>query len=173
MPQPVAHCIGRSLGRRSRGAAKPRASRLSRNLDIDWPGCYHDWGFFGEIMRRRLEAFIPIVLLAILVQLLAPISAFRFVAYVASDPLHLASICSGTGSSGEDPSAPGAPQRDHDCCAFCAAGLGGAIAINTPPLIFVSLQRLYQRVAWLEAADSIAPVRVGSNTQARAPPQLT
>ena len=38
-------------------------------------------------MRRRLELFIPIVLLAILVQLMAPIAAFRVVAYATSDPL--------------------------------------------------------------------------------------
>jgi hypothetical protein len=48
-------------------------------------------------MRRRLEVFIPIVLLAIMVQLMAPIAAFRVVAYAATDPLYLASICSGNG----------------------------------------------------------------------------
>jgi Protein of unknown function (DUF2946) len=121
-------------------------------------------------MRRRLEAFIPIVLLSILVQLLAPISAFRVVAYTVTDPLTMASICAGMG----DQTAPARTQHDHGgCCAFCAAGLGGAVAVDPPPLIFVSLQRLYQRVSWLEAADITRPVRVGSNAQARAPPQLT
>src|ERR1700727_248725 len=51
-------------------------------------------GVLGTVMRRRLEAIIPIVLLAILVQLIAPIAAFRAVAYAATDPLHMASICS-------------------------------------------------------------------------------
>ena len=46
-------------------------------------------------MRRRLEIFIPIVLLSVLVQLIAPISAFRVVANAVSDPLYMASICSG------------------------------------------------------------------------------
>ena len=38
-------------------------------------------------MRRRLEAFIPIVLFSILVQLMAPIAAFRVVANAVSAAL--------------------------------------------------------------------------------------
>jgi Protein of unknown function (DUF2946) len=126
-------------------------------------------------MRRRLEVFIPIVLLSILVQSLAPIAAFRVVAYAASDPIYMASICSGMASSPDDArTAPAKTQHDHgDCCVFCAAGHGGSIAVDPPPLIFVSLQRHYQRISWLEAADPMPTVRVGSNAQARAPPQLT
>jgi hypothetical protein len=56
---------------------------------------------------------------------------------------------------------------------FCAAGHGGSIAIEPPSLIFVSLQRQYQLISWLEAADPIPAVRAGSNAQARAPPPLT
>jgi hypothetical protein len=126
-------------------------------------------------MRRRLEVFIPIVLLSILVQLFAPIAAFRAVAYAANDPLYMASICVGAMSSQDDPqTAPAKTQHDAgDCCAFCAAGQGGGTAAEPPPAIFVSLQRLYQRVSWLEAADLMPTARVGSNAQARAPPQLT
>ena len=126
-------------------------------------------------MRRRLELFIPIVLLSILVQLFAPIAAFRAVAYAVSDPLYMASICSGMGSSADDAqTAPANPQHDSgDCCVFCAAGYGGGIAIDPPPLVFVSLQRQYQRVSWLEAADLTPTSRVGSNSQARAPPSFS
>jgi hypothetical protein len=125
-------------------------------------------------MRRRLEAFIPIVLLAILVQLFAPIAAFRAVAYATTDPLSMASICSGMGSSGDARTAPAKTPHDHgECCAFCAAGHGGATAIEPPVLVFVSLQREYQRVSWLEAAAPMPTVRVGSNAQARAPPSIS
>jgi hypothetical protein len=124
-------------------------------------------------MRRRLEALVPIVLLAIVVQLLAPIAAFRVVAYAATDPLSMASICSGMASGESDQPAPANNQHDHgDCCVFCAVGLAGAIAAGPPVPIFVSLQRLYQRLSWLQAADLMPTVRVGSNAQARAPPQL-
>ena len=126
-------------------------------------------------MRRRLEVFIPIVLLSILVQLFAPIAAFRVVAYAATDPLYMAIDLFRKWRPPRDAqTAPAKTQHDHgDCCVFCAAGHGGAVAVDPPPLIFVSLQRLYQRVSWLEAADPMPTVRVGSNTQARAPPQLT
>jgi hypothetical protein len=124
-------------------------------------------------MRRRLEAFIPIVLLAVLVQLIAPIAAFRVVAFAVSDPLYMMSICSEMAPSQDAQSAPSAPHNHGDCCAFCGAGHGGSIAVDPPPLIFVSLQRQYQRVSWLQAADPMPTVRVGSNAQARAPPSIS
>jgi hypothetical protein len=123
-------------------------------------------------MRRRLEVLIPIVLLSILVQLFAPIAAFRVVAYAVTDPLYMASICTEMVSSPDAQTAPAKTQHDHgDCCVFCAVGHGGSI--DPPLLIFVSLQRQYQRVSWLEAADPMPTARVGSNAQARAPPPLT
>jgi len=125
-------------------------------------------------MRRRLEALVPIVLLAVLVQLMAPIAAFRVVAYATSDPLYMASICADMTPSSDTQSAPNKTQHSHgDCCAFCGAGHGGTVALDPPPLIFVTLQRQYQRISWLEAADPMPAIRVGSNAQARAPPQLT
>jgi len=90
-----------------------------------------------------------------------------------TDPLYMASICTEMASSADAQTAPAKTQHDHgDCCVFCAAGHGGAIAIEPPPPVFVSLQRQYQHVAWLEAADPMSAGRVGSNAQARAPPQL-
>jgi Protein of unknown function (DUF2946) len=123
-------------------------------------------------MRRRLEIFVPIVLLAVLVQLFAPIAAFRVVAYAVTDPVYMSSICTEMVSSADAQTAPTKTQHDHGgCCAFCAAGHGGAVAVDSPPLIFVTLQRHYQLISWLEAADPMPAGRVGSNAQARAPPQ--
>jgi hypothetical protein len=127
-----------------------------------------------KIMRRRLEAFIPIVLLAVLVQLMAPIAAFRVVAYASADPLYMGSICSSVTAAADAQTAPAKTHHSHaDCCAFCGTGEGAAIAGGPAPLIFVSLQRHYQRVSWLEAADPMPTVRVGSNAQARAPPSIS
>jgi Protein of unknown function (DUF2946) len=123
---------------------------------------------------RRLEAFIPIVLLAMVVQLMAPIAAFRVVAFAVSDPVYMDSICSEMSSAPDAATAPGQTQHSHaGCCAFCAVGHGGAVAVNPPPLVFVTLQREYQRVSWLQAADPMPSVRVGSNAQARAPPSFS
>jgi hypothetical protein len=124
-------------------------------------------------MRRRLEAFIPIVLFSIMVQLLAPIGAFRTVAHAVSDPLYLATICSGMASSLDaSPTTTAKALHGANCCGFCSVGHGGAVAVDPPPLIFVALERQYQLIAWLEATDHMPPMRVGSNTQARAPPSI-
>jgi hypothetical protein len=125
-------------------------------------------------MRRRLEVFIPIVMLSILVQIFAPVAAFRLVAEAVSDPLSMGSICSEMMSSPADPRTAPTQQSHGGCCVFCAAGHSiVAIAVDPPPFIFVVLQRQYQQVSWLEAANVIPTLRVGSNAQARAPPQFT
>jgi Protein of unknown function (DUF2946) len=86
---------------------------------------------------RRLEIFIPIVLLAVLVQLFAPIAAFRMVAYAVTDPVYMASICSeDMGPSADAQTAPAKTQHDHGGCAFCAAGHGGAVAVLPPQSTF-------------------------------------
>ncbi len=131
-------------------------------------------------MRRRLEALIPMILLAITVQLFAPIAAFRAVANAVSDPLYMATICSGAasmqGASMQDASstAPATTQQHGaKCCAYCGIGHGGTLAVDPPPLVFVTLQRQFQLVSWLEAADPVPPLRAGSNAQARAPPTIS
>lgn len=124
-------------------------------------------------MRRRLEAIIPIVLLSILVQIFAPIAAIRAAAYAASDPLHLAPICSEMASSpdaaGTDPA--NTQHQCGACCAFCAASHGGASVVEPPQPAVAILQRHYRRLAWPQAAEATPTARVGSNAQARAPPQ--
>ena len=102
------------------------------------------------------------------------LAAFRAFAYAANDPLYMGSICSEMeSSSDQDQTAPAGTQHDHGCCAFCAAGHGGGLALDAPSPIAVSLQRQYQRVSWLQAEVALPTARVGSNAQARAPPQLT
>ncbi len=125
-------------------------------------------------MRRRLEYIIPIVLFAILVQFFAPVAALRVAAIAASDPLYMAEICSGMASSENMQTSAPAKSKDHAgaCCAVCSAV--GSVAVLDPPLpVFIVLQRQFQRVAWLEGTPQVAVLRVGSNTQARAPPTLS
>jgi hypothetical protein len=118
-------------------------------------------------MRRRLELFIPIVLLAVLVQLIAPVGAFCAVAHAVSDPLGMAPICSEMTTAEPQTMPSHAPNAHAVCCAFCAAGHSGSAAIDPPAPVFVILQRQYQRVVWLEAIHVMSTVRVGSNAQAR------
>ena len=121
---------------------------------------------------RRLAVFVPIVLFSIMVQLLAPIGAFRAVAHAMSDPLYMATICSGMASAQDDASQTTTitPQHGANCCGFCGVSHGVAVAVDPPPLIFVALERQYRLVAWLEAAEPMPPTPAGSHAQARAPP---
>ena len=129
-----------------------------------------------DTVRRRLEVLIPIVLVAILVQIVAPIAAFRAVADATSDPLAMAAICTdmaSMASSRDDQKTPAETPHAHQCCAFCGAGHAGAVPIDPPQPVFATLHRQYQRISWLQATDPIPAIRAGSNAQARAPPQLT
>jgi hypothetical protein len=120
-------------------------------------------------MRRRLERFIPIVLFAVLVQLLAPIGAFRAVATMVSDPSAMASICSGMVSQSDRHGAP-ADRPAAQCCAFCACAHGDfAVSAETPPGLS-PWRPHFQIVNWLERTALASTVRTGSNAQARAPP---
>ncbi|MET0677408.1 MAG: DUF2946 family protein [Bradyrhizobium sp.] len=122
-------------------------------------------------MRRRLGLFVPIVLLSMWVQLLAPVAAFRAFATAVSDPLTMATICSGMASP-DDASDTTAP-HGANCCGFCSVNHGIAAALDPPPAIHVVLQRQYSLVAWLEAEHPLPLARLGLHAQARAPPSIS
>lgn len=124
-------------------------------------------------MRKRLEHLIALVVLAVVVQLFAPIAAFRVVAYAASDPLYLESTCSGFASGDQQAPTSKTSHSPAKCCGFCSISHGAGTAVAPPSAIFVSIQRHYQLLSWLEAADPIQLARIGSNTQARAPPAIS
>ena len=122
-------------------------------------------------MRRRLEKFLPIVLIALMVQILAPIGACWAAAVAASDPL-AAEICHtdlGQGSGAGDQSGQ---HRAHDgACAICCVMHAGT-ALDTPrnaPAI-AAPYRAAALIVWRDPATDLLRTRVGSNAQARAPP---
>ncbi len=112
-------------------SGKPVGSKRSSRTHYKFADTYSPAGatkvcLMGAEMRRRLEAFIPIVVLAVLVQLMAPIAAFRVVAYATTDPLYLASLCSEMTSASDTSADPAKTQHQHgDCCAFCVGSHGG------------------------------------------------
>jgi hypothetical protein len=120
-------------------------------------------------MRRRLERYIPIVLFAILVQLIAPVSALHAVAGAISDPLYMASICSNMSDDGHAKPSDGTGSHPG-CCEACGAALSGAVMLDPPPSVFVTLQRRYQRVVWLTPLDNRLVFQTNTAAQARAPP---
>ena len=126
-------------------------------------------------MRRRLRKFLPIVLLALTVQILAPIAACWAAIVAASDPLQAAVICHDNAAStqGQGDNQPGQPGAHDGCCSVCSVAHTGA-PVDAPQTAAVATRYLQsKRVVWLDLAPDLLGARAGSHAQARAPPQLT
>jgi hypothetical protein len=121
-------------------------------------------------MRRRLEKFLPIVLIAVLVQVFAPIAATWAASIAASDPIHAVAICHGAGTSVPDQS--GQPGAHDGCCAVCSMVHGGA-PLPTPQAAATIPFRHSARVVWLETSPDLFSSRAGAHAQARAPPAFS
>jgi len=123
-------------------------------------------------MRRRLGKFLPIVLIAVLAQIFAPVGATWAASIAASDPLHAAAICHGNAASVPNPSDQSSQPRVHDCCSVFNVVHTGA-PVDAPQVTVASLYRHAARVAWLDLAPDLFSSRAGSNAQARAPPSIS
>ncbi|MDI4235648.1 DUF2946 domain-containing protein [Bradyrhizobium sp. 31Argb] len=121
-------------------------------------------------MSRRLQGFLPIVLLALAMQIVAPIAACWAAGIAIADPLQSAGICHSdatTGSGDQD-----REQHAHDgLCAICVAHAG--TAVDAPrPVALVVLLRQFRPILWADKELTRVASRIGSNTQARAPPRF-
>jgi hypothetical protein len=128
-------------------------------------------------MRRRLRNFLPIVLMALAVQIFAPIGACWAANLAASDPLHAAAICHDDGTSTASQSnnhtdQTGQPRAHDGCCSICSLAHAGA-PVDTPQTAVAAPYQHPERVAWLDRAPDLFRSRTGSHAQARAPPPLT
>src|SRR4051794_37270331 len=105
----------------------------------------------GLSMRRRLRKFLPIVLMALAVQIFAPIGACWAASIAASDPLHAAQICSGGAASAADQADRSGEHRAHggSCSVCCVAQ--GAVFIDTPPATVTIPYSQPERVVWLDS----------------------
>jgi hypothetical protein len=125
------------------------------------------------LMRRRLRKFFPIVLIALTVQIFAPIAACWAAGIAASDPLHAAVICHDDGASTSGQSDQTGQPRAHDgCCSVCSAAHTGA-PVGTPTSAVTTSYRQSTGVVWLDLVPDLFGSRAGSHAQARAPPLLT
>jgi hypothetical protein len=126
------------------------------------------------LMRRRLWKFLPIVLMALAVQILAPIGACWSAAIVASDPLHAAPICSSNATSTTDQTGQTGQPRAHDgACAMCCLAHAGATLDAPEATTFATPLRQSGRVVWLDPASDRFVSRTGGHAQARAPPSIS
>jgi Protein of unknown function (DUF2946) len=133
--------------------------RFSRSVDL------------VGLMRQRLQLLIPVLLVALMVQILAPVGASWAAALAISDPLRAVEICHSDSA--------GSPARDdqgsshaHDECGLCCAAQVAA-SLDAPPSVTVAEPHLRaSTVTWRALALTSSGSRVGSNRQARAPPSL-
>jgi hypothetical protein len=129
-----------------------------------------------SLMRRRLRKFFPIVLIALAVQIFAPIGACWAASIAASDPLRTAVICHddtalAQGHTGQTD--PTGQHRAHDgCCSVCSVLHTGA-PVDPPQTAVAMPGHPPKQVVWFDIVADLFGPRTGSHAQARAPPRLT
>jgi hypothetical protein len=124
-------------------------------------------------MLRYLR-FLPIVLIALAAQILAPIASCWAAAIAASDPLRSIEIChSDLGSpSGAADQGPSHHAQDGACSICCLPQANASF--DAPRLIAFLVPHVDAApVIWRDDAPGILRSRNRCNAQARAPPQLT
>jgi len=125
-------------------------------------------------MRRRLKNFLPIVLLALAVQMFAPIAACWAASIAASDPLNAAVICHGDAAAGPSQGdSSGTPDARTGCCGLCGVLHTGAPIDSPQTAATFTFDRRTTPVVWHELALDPPTSRAGSPEQARAPPALS
>jgi hypothetical protein len=123
-------------------------------------------------MRRRLKNFLPIVLIALVVQIFAPIGACWAASIAASDPLAGAIICHGNGAPGEGQTDQTGHRAHDGCCSVCSVLQTGA-PVDGPQTAAIAVERVAEQVAWFDFAFRLTNARAGSHAQARAPPFIS
>jgi hypothetical protein len=123
-------------------------------------------------MRRRLGRFLPIVMLAMLVQIFAPIAACLAFSTTTADPL-AGAICSHAPDASSPQDRETDPQQTHGaCCALCCV-VHAATPPPDPQAVAVSIARDATTVVWRGLAFGLPPLAVDSHAQARAPPNIS
>lgn len=124
-------------------------------------------------MRSRLKKFLPVILLALVVQIFAPIGACWAASIAASDPVAAAVICRGNGDGAAGQHGQ-TNHRAHDgCCSVCSVLHTGA-PVDAPQVAnAVAIDRQPARVVWIEFTPDRFESRAGSHAQARAPPSIS
>jgi len=124
-------------------------------------------------MRRRLKNFLPVVLIALVVQIFAPIGACWAASIAASDPLAAAVICHGNAPSTSGQTDQTGHRAHEGCCSVCSVLQTGAPVDVPQTAEIISVDRQHASVAWVEFTPDRFASRAGSHAQARAPPSIS
>jgi hypothetical protein len=130
-------------------------------------------------MRRRLRKLLPIVLIALAVQILAPIAACWAAGVAASDPLAAfgaAAICHDVSGQADNQSGQPDPagHRAHEgACALCCLAHAGT-SLHTPTTTAVAEPYRHPlQMVWQDVASELRDCRGGGHAQARGPPAIS
>jgi Protein of unknown function (DUF2946) len=122
-------------------------------------------------MRARLQRFLPVVLLALVMQVLAPIAACLAAGQAVADPLQTAVICHSASEQGGEPT--GTPTAHAGACALCCLAHANA-SLDSPPHAALAIPfRHAEHVVWHEADACAVAAPKGSSAQARGPPRFS
>ncbi len=123
-------------------------------------------------VRRRLQIYLPAFLLALMMQIIAPIDASWATASSLSDPLAAfdgVAIChTGSGES-DNQSDPTGHHAHAGACALCCLVHAGP-PLGSPKIAVAVPYRSSTPVVWSIAAQELRDPRSGGHAQARAPP---
>jgi Protein of unknown function (DUF2946) len=122
-------------------------------------------------MRRRYQRYLPIVLIALMVQIFAPVAACWAAAIAASDPLGAAEICHDPSAvAGQSGDRSGQHREHGGTCSICCLASAG-VSVDTPRVAALAAPyRGSAQVIWHDQTLDLSASRIGSNTRARAPP---
>ena len=152
-------------------------SDICVGTDLDLPAM--QWlvssiGRMCSLMRRRLQKYLPIVLIALMMQVLAPVAACWAAAIATSDPLRIAEICHDSSIAVDQQGDQSGQHREHGgTCSICCLASANA-SIDTPKIeAFANPYGESAQVVWRDHVPDRSGSRIGSNAQARGPPPLT
>jgi hypothetical protein len=125
----------------------------------------------GLPMRRRLQKFLPIFMIALTVQILAPIGVSWAAAFALVDPLGPPVFCHDTPGNPIQGDPGGDRHAGHGICWICCTTQVGTSFDAPRTTAITALHRPASVVTWRDAGPKISITRSGSNSQPRAPPQ--
>lgn len=124
-------------------------------------------------MRARLQKFLPLVLLALAMQVLAPIAACWATGFAAADPLSAGVICHSASDQGGLNDQTGSPAAHAGACALCCLAQANApLGSSTHAALSIPFRHA-EPVVWHPSDGFAVAPHEGSSAQARAPPQFS
>jgi hypothetical protein len=124
-------------------------------------------------MRSRLQKFLPVVLLALAMQVLAPIAACWAASHAVADPLSATVICHSESEQGGPSDQTGTPIAHAGACALCCLAQANA-SLDSPPHAALPIPfRHAEPVVWHAADVSALASHKASSAQARGPPSFS